>query len=118
MKSDPDHGTSETLGVAPARPEHLNRIRSELTADLRHRPATAQRHQNRHPSWPRRAGRLLSILAFSALCILPDRASADQLKPHESLASEISSLNGARAHGVARPALFITGTIGVSERRT
>ena len=35
--------------------------------------------------------RLLSILAFSALCILPDRASADQLKPHESLASEISS---------------------------
>jgi hypothetical protein len=21
MKSDPDHGTSETLGVAPARPE-------------------------------------------------------------------------------------------------
>src|SRR6266403_2049939 len=91
MKSDPDHGTSETLGVAPARPEHLNRIRSELTADLRHRPATAQRHQNRHPSWPRRAGRLLSILALSALCILPDRASADQLKPHESLASEISS---------------------------
>jgi hypothetical protein len=35
--------------------------------------------------------RLLSILAFSALCILPDRASADQLKPHENLASEISS---------------------------
>jgi hypothetical protein len=35
--------------------------------------------------------RLLSILAFSALCILTDRASADQLKPHESLASEISS---------------------------
>jgi hypothetical protein len=28
--------------------------------------------------------RLLSILAFGALCILPDRASADQLKPHES----------------------------------
>jgi len=35
--------------------------------------------------------RLLSILAFSALCILLDRASADQLKPHESLVSEISS---------------------------
>ena len=35
--------------------------------------------------------RLLSILAFSALCIPPDRVSADQLKPHESLASEISS---------------------------
>jgi hypothetical protein len=35
--------------------------------------------------------RILSILAFSALCILPGRASADQLKPHESLASEISS---------------------------
>ena len=35
--------------------------------------------------------RLLSILAFGALCILPVRASADQLKPHESLASEISS---------------------------
>jgi len=45
MKSDPDHGTSERLGVAPARPEHLNRIRSDLTGDLRHRPATAQRHQ-------------------------------------------------------------------------
>jgi hypothetical protein len=35
--------------------------------------------------------RLLSILAFSALCILPDRASADQLKPHESVASEVGS---------------------------
>jgi hypothetical protein len=35
--------------------------------------------------------RLLSILAVSALCILPDRAPADQLKPHESMASEISS---------------------------
>ncbi len=35
--------------------------------------------------------RLLSIIAFSALCILPDRASADALKPHESVASEISS---------------------------
>jgi hypothetical protein len=35
--------------------------------------------------------RLLSILAFSTLCILSDRASADQLKPHESAASEISS---------------------------
>jgi hypothetical protein len=35
--------------------------------------------------------RLLSIVAFSALCILSDRASADQLKPHEGLASEFSS---------------------------
>jgi hypothetical protein len=35
--------------------------------------------------------RLLSILTLSALCILPDRASADQVKPHENLASEISS---------------------------
>jgi hypothetical protein len=35
--------------------------------------------------------RILSILAFSALCIHPDRASADALKPHESSASEISS---------------------------
>ena len=35
--------------------------------------------------------RLLSILALSALCTLPDRVSADTLKPHESLASEISS---------------------------
>jgi hypothetical protein len=35
--------------------------------------------------------RILSVLAFSALCILPDRASAHQLKRHESLASEISS---------------------------
>lgn len=35
--------------------------------------------------------RILSILAFSALCINPDRASADALKPHESSASEISS---------------------------
>jgi hypothetical protein len=35
--------------------------------------------------------RLLSILALSALCLLPDRASADTLKPHESVPSEISS---------------------------
>jgi hypothetical protein len=35
--------------------------------------------------------RLLSILALSALCTLPDRVSADAMKPHESLASEISS---------------------------
>ena len=35
--------------------------------------------------------RLLSILAFGALCLLSDRASADILKPHESVASEISS---------------------------
>ena len=35
--------------------------------------------------------RLLSILALSALWLLPDRASADTLKPHESVASEISS---------------------------
>jgi hypothetical protein len=61
--------------------------------------------------------RLLSILAFSALCIPPDRVSADQLKPHESLASEISSRQRC-ARGVARPALFITGTIGVSEQHT
>ena len=35
--------------------------------------------------------RLLSILALSALCTLPDRVSADTLKPHERVASEISS---------------------------
>jgi hypothetical protein len=35
--------------------------------------------------------RLLSILALGALCLLPDRVSADTLKPHESVASEISS---------------------------
>jgi hypothetical protein len=35
--------------------------------------------------------RFLSILALSALCTLPDRASADAMKPHETLASEISS---------------------------
>jgi hypothetical protein len=35
--------------------------------------------------------RLLSILALTALCLLPGRASADVLKPHESVASEISS---------------------------
>jgi len=35
--------------------------------------------------------RFLSILAFGALCILPDRASAEQLKPPESWVSEISS---------------------------
>jgi hypothetical protein len=35
--------------------------------------------------------RLLSILAFGALCMLPGPASADQLKPRESLASEFSS---------------------------
>jgi hypothetical protein len=35
--------------------------------------------------------RVLWILALSGLCLLPDRASADALKPHESVASEISS---------------------------
>src|SRR6476661_9368091 len=35
--------------------------------------------------------RLLSILALSALCTLPDRASADMPKPHERVSSEISS---------------------------
>jgi hypothetical protein len=35
--------------------------------------------------------RLLSILAFSTVCILPDRAVADQLGSHENAASEISS---------------------------
>ena len=35
--------------------------------------------------------RLLSILALSALCTLPDRASADTPKPHERVTSEISS---------------------------
>jgi len=35
--------------------------------------------------------RVLPILALSALCLVPVRASADTLKPHESVASEISS---------------------------
>jgi hypothetical protein len=35
--------------------------------------------------------RLLSILAFGALCIFPDRASADPLWSRESLTSETSS---------------------------
>ena len=35
--------------------------------------------------------RLLWILGLCALCLLPGRASADRLKPHESVASEISS---------------------------
>jgi hypothetical protein len=35
--------------------------------------------------------RLLSILSLSALCTLPDRVSADTLKPPERVASEISS---------------------------
>jgi hypothetical protein len=36
--------------------------------------------------------RLLTLLlALSALCLLPGRASADTLKPHESVVSEISS---------------------------
>jgi len=35
--------------------------------------------------------RLLLIIALGALCILPDRASADRLKPHESSVSEFSS---------------------------
>jgi len=35
--------------------------------------------------------RLLSILALGALCILPDLATADQMKPHEKVTSEISS---------------------------
>ena len=36
--------------------------------------------------------RLLTFfLALSALCLLPDRVSADTPKPHDSLVSEISS---------------------------
>jgi hypothetical protein len=35
--------------------------------------------------------RLLTLLALSALCLLPGRASADTLKAHESVVSEISS---------------------------
>jgi len=35
--------------------------------------------------------RILSILALSALCILPDRASADELNGPERVASDISS---------------------------
>ena len=48
----------------------------------------------RYQSGPRKdlaMFRLLSIFALSVLCTLPDRVSADTLKPHESLASEISS---------------------------
>ena len=33
--------------------------------------------------------RLLSILAFGALCVLPGAASADQLKPQKSSASDL-----------------------------
>jgi hypothetical protein len=35
--------------------------------------------------------RLLSILALTAICVLSGRASADTLKPHESVVTEISS---------------------------
>lgn len=35
--------------------------------------------------------RFMTILAISAICILSDAASADQLKPWESSASEFSS---------------------------
>ena len=35
--------------------------------------------------------RLLSILVLSALCLPPGRASADTLKPHESVVSEMGS---------------------------
>ena len=35
--------------------------------------------------------RLLPILALGAFCLLPDRAPADTLKPHEAAASEIGS---------------------------
>ena len=34
---------------------------------------------------------LALFLALSALCLLPDRVSADQLKPHDSSASEFGS---------------------------
>ncbi len=58
--------------------------------------------------------RLLSILAFSALCILPDRASADALKPHESVASEISS----RQRCACSTWRMVTGRGPVTARRT
>jgi hypothetical protein len=35
--------------------------------------------------------RPLSILALTAICVLSGRASADTLKPHDSVASDISS---------------------------
>jgi hypothetical protein len=35
--------------------------------------------------------RMLSILALTAICVLSGRASADTLKPHESVVTEISS---------------------------
>jgi hypothetical protein len=65
--------------------------RLEMRADVRPPFDPAFAHHWSGPWKDLAMFRLLSILAFSALCILPDRASADQLKPHESLASEISS---------------------------
>jgi hypothetical protein len=35
--------------------------------------------------------RMLSILTLTAICVLSGRASADTLKPHESVVTEISS---------------------------
>src|SRR5258705_12902146 len=62
--------------------------------------------------------RLLSILALGALCLLPDRMSADTLKPHESVVSEISSRQRCACTWRRRPALFTTSAIGMSEPTT
>jgi hypothetical protein len=48
-------------------------------------------HMIRGPGKDLAMFRPLSILALGALCLLPGRASADTLKPHESVVSEISS---------------------------
>jgi hypothetical protein len=51
--------------------------------------------------------RLLSILAFGALCVLPGAASADQLTPQKSSASEFSSRQRCACSTWHRPARVV-----------
>src|SRR5258705_7910476 len=56
--------------------------------------------------------RLLPILAFSPLCLLPDRASADPRKPLKSWASEIGSRHGCACKWLGPPPIIAHGPYG------
>jgi hypothetical protein len=51
--------------------------------------------------------RMLSILALTAICVLSGRASADTLKPHESVVSDISSRQRCACTTWHRPARVV-----------
>ena len=51
--------------------------------------------------------RFLTMLAFSTLCILANAASAEQLRPHENSASELSSRERCTCSTWHRPARVV-----------